>query len=176
MLIARGLAVTVSSFVVSGALTLGALWPLSTMADDQASPFAVLVDPGTKVGEHVRVEGKAERDAKSSTGWVVVMKAENKGTATETVALETRLQRTVSNPMARVPAMPMTAWQTKETLTLAKGEVVTRRYVVPADVAQAMTAAAAPAAAASAKKGKTALMTARTSFGVVFAKVDALGT
>jgi hypothetical protein len=139
------------------------------MADDQADPLAALAEPGTKVGESVRVEGKVEHDAKSKTGWVIVMKAENKGAKSETLAVETHLERMVSNPMARVPSMPTTAWQTKETLTLAKGEIVTRRYEIPATVAAAMTAAAsAPAPAKKAKQ--TFAMMSRTSFGVRFLK------
>jgi hypothetical protein len=161
--------------VVSASVTLGAIWPQATMADDQVDPFAVLADPATKVGENVRVEGKIERDAKSKTGWVVVMKAENKGDKAETLAVETRLERTVSNPMARVPSMPMTAWQNKETLTLAKGQVVTHRYDLPASIATALTASAAPPAK-TAQNAKRPFMTARTSFGVRFMKADATGT
>ncbi|MDB4995118.1 MAG: hypothetical protein JWM74_2550 [Myxococcaceae bacterium] len=171
----RGFGLTFSSLVVSASVTLAAVWPTATMAGDQVDPFAVLADPTTKVGENVRVEGKIERDAKSKTGWVVVMKAENKGQKAETLAVQTVLERKVSNPMARVPSMPQVAWQNKETLTLAKGEVVTHRYELPAAIATALTANAAPPAPV-AKNAKSPFMMARTTFGVRFQKADALGT
>jgi hypothetical protein len=159
---------------LTAATALTVLWPHATLADDGADPMAELEGDGTKVDDHVVVDGEVKRDAKSKTGWVVELRAQNKGDQPETVALETDLERTVSNPMSRAEPPPTTVWRQKETITIGAGEAVTRRYVVPAALGAQLSASARSQANAAARSAKgLPTMTSSTYFGVSFQKAHA---
>jgi hypothetical protein len=121
--------------------TLTAFWPTQTLADDDDDPMAAFSPDGTKLG-HILVNGEIKRDPKSKTGWVVEVTAENQGTESESARLETDLTRVVANPMARAQPPASTVWRQTESVTLAAGEKLTKRYVVPAAFGAQLTATA----------------------------------
>src|SRR5262245_25578891 len=124
----RSVATVIGFAAIASAATLTVFWPKATFAEDPATD---LVQDGTKVN-HVVVSGDVVKDKKSKTGWVIEVTAENRGDEAETAALETDLTRQVSNPMSRAAPMPTAVMKKKETITVAAGEKVTKRYDVPA--------------------------------------------
>jgi hypothetical protein len=143
------------------------LWPKATFAD---GPDQDLVQDGTKV-DHVVVTGEIVRDKKAKTGWVVEVTAENRGTEAETAELETDLTRVVADTMSRASPPATAVMKKKETITVAAGEKVQKRYDVSAAIAAQMTAKeAADAAREKAEAaGKEVRMPRRvTYFGVEF--------
>jgi hypothetical protein len=163
----RSLATVLGFAAITSAATLTAFWPTATFADD---PGQDLVQDGTKVN-HVVVQGEIVRDKKAKTGWVIEVTAENRGAEAETAELETDLTRVISNPMSRAAPMPTAVMKKKESVTVAAGEKVTRRYDVPAPLAAQMTAKEAADAARekAEEKGKSLPMPQRvTYFNVAF--------
>jgi len=153
------------------ATCLTALWPHATLAEGDIDPMQELEGDGTKL-DHVVVTGEIVRDGKSKTGWVVELKAENSGGDAETVALETDLERTVSNTMSRAEPAPTTVWKKTETLTIAAGESVTRRYTVPAGIGAQLSASARVEArnAKQENNPNARYMPVMTRFAVAFQK------
>ena len=137
----KNIATTFGFAAITAAAALTVFWPKQTLADDDDDALALFGEEGTKVG-NIRVSGEVVRDPKSKTGWVVEITAENHGTESETASLETDLTRTVSSPMARAQPRPTTVWKQTESVTLAAGEKVTKRYVVPAAFGAQLTASA----------------------------------
>jgi hypothetical protein len=171
---ARTLTTVLGFATLTAAATLTALWPTATLADDDLDDEMGIDAEGTKLG-HVVVEGEVVRDPKAKTGWVVVVTAENKGTEEETWKLETDLTRTVSSPMARAMPLPTTVWKQTESITLAAGQKIEKRYVVPAAFGAQLTATAnADAAIQKASEAGKPLpafaMRPRPFFNVVFQK------
>ena len=126
---------------ITTAATLTVFWPKQTLADDDDDALGLFGEPGTKIG-NIRVSGEIIRDPKSKTGWVVEITAENYGGESETSQLETDLTRTIASPMARAQPRPTTVWKQTESVTLAAGEKVTKRYTVPAAFGAQLTASA----------------------------------
>jgi hypothetical protein len=135
----RSVATVIGFAAIASAATLTIFWPKATFAEDPATD---LVQDGTKV-DHVVVSGEVVRDKKSKTGWVIEVTAENRGDEAESAELETDLTRQVSNPMSRAAPMPTAVLKKKETITVAAGEKVTKRYDVPAAFAAQMNTQAA---------------------------------
>jgi hypothetical protein len=167
MLSIRSVATVLGFAALTSAATLTVFWPKATFAD---GPNQDLVQDGTKVN-HVVIDGEVVRDKKAKTGWVIEVTAENRGTEAETAELETDLQRVISNPMSRAAPMPTAVMKKKETITVAAGEKVTKRYAVPAAFAAQMTAqeAADTAREKAEAKGKfLAMPRSVTYFSVAF--------
>jgi hypothetical protein len=171
---ARTLTTVLGFAALTAAATLTVAWPKATFADDDQEDDMGLTADGTTLG-HVLVNGEILRDPKAKTGWVVEVTAENKGTETETWKLETDLTRVVSSPMSRAMPTPTTVWKQSESITLAAGEKVVKRYVVPAGFGTQLTATAnAEAAMQKASEAGKPLpafaMRPRPYFNVVFQK------
>jgi hypothetical protein len=160
--------------VLTAGASLAALWPRATLADGDKDPMQELEGDGTKL-DNVVVTGNVVRDPKAKTGWVVELKAENTGDQAETVALETDLQRSVSNAADRAEPVPTSVWKRTETITLLAGESVSRRYTLPPGLGSQLAASAR----AEARNGKqaqnpnAAQLPVTTRFGVVFQKEHA---
>jgi hypothetical protein len=137
----RSIATVLGFATLTAAATLTALWPKQTLADGDLDALDEFAPGGTKLG-HILVKGEIVRDAKSKTGWVVEVTAENQEVESETVRLETDLTRTISNPMSRAQPAPTAVWRQTESITLAAGEKVTKRYVVPAAFGAQLTTSA----------------------------------
>ena len=135
-------ALTVAAFATAtAAVTLALGWPTTTHADG-ASPLVQYMVDGAKVGDVV-AKGTVGRDAKSKSGWAIVVTARNDADHAEAVPLETDLTRRAMSPMARVAPRPQTVWsQTQKVTVPAHGEV-TLRYEVPASLVQQLAAAQA---------------------------------
>ena len=152
---------TVFGFAAASALgTLAFAVPGTTFAD----PVVQVTNEGTKI-DNVLLNGKLEKDAKSKTGWTLVVTAENKSDKAETVALVADVTRTVAQPMGRVMPMPVSVWQDKETVALGAHEKITKRVEVNAALAKSMNDAAANEAKLT---GPQAQFAARTYFNVRF--------
>jgi hypothetical protein len=163
----RSVATVIGFAAVTSAATLTVFWPKATFAEDAATD---LVQDGTKVN-HVVVSGELVREKKSKTGWVIEVTAENRGDEAETAELETDLTRQVSNPMSRAAPMPTAVLKKKESITVAAGEKVTKRYDVPAAFAAQINAQEAQDAKMqkAAEQGKEVRMPSRVVyFNVAF--------
>jgi hypothetical protein len=162
---------------LTAAATLTAFWPKQTLADDDADALEEWSPDGTRLG-HILVSGEIVKDPKSKTGWVVEISAENQGTESETARLETDLTRVMANPMARAQPRPTTVWKQVESVTLAAGEKITKRYTVPAAFGAQLTATAnADArmnkAMEAGKPMPASAMLPRPYFNVLLKKVNA---
>jgi hypothetical protein len=169
----RSVATVVAIAAMTSAAALTLFWPKATLAEDDDTT-AQLTQDGTKVN-HVVVSGEVVRDKKAKSGWVLEITAENRGDQEETAELETDLTRQVSNPMSRSSPMPTAVWKKKETITVAAGEKVVRRYDVPSQIAVQIAAAKNAEAAhekaverANAKGLPYPMPRAETYFGVAF--------
>lgn len=164
----RQLATVLGFAAVTTAATLTVFWPKATLADDDDGKADLFLG-GTKVN-HVVVDGDVVKDPKSKTGWVIEVKAENKGTEAETAELEADLTRQISNPMSRAAPMPTAVWKKKETITVAAGETVTKRYEIPAALATQVAAAKRAEAAREKAEaaGKFVMPRSVTYFAVAF--------
>ncbi len=162
----RAIATVLGFAAVTTAAAVTVFWPKTTFADGDDATDGLTLD-GTKVN-HVVVEADLVKDPKAKTGWVIELKAENKGTADETAELEADLTRQVSNPMSRAAPMPTAVWKRKETITVAAGQTVTKRYDVPSGFAgQVQAAKNAEAALQKAyEQGKNPPMRPVTYFAV----------
>jgi hypothetical protein len=137
----KQIAIALGFASLTAAATLTVFWPQETLADNDADAIDELGLDGTKLG-HILVKGEIVRDPKSKTGWVVELTAENQGTASETARLETDLTRTVSSPMSRAQPPAVTVWKQTESITLAAGETLKKRYTIPAPFGAQLTATA----------------------------------
>ena len=165
----RSLATVLGFAAITTAATVTVFWPKATLADGDDSKADQVLD-GTKVN-HVVVDGDLVRDPKSKTGWVIEVKAENRGTEEETAELEADLTRQVSNPMSRAAPMPTAVFKKKEKLTVAAGQTVIKRFEVPAGIAAQISVAKNAEAKREklAEQGKlVAMPTSVTYFGVAF--------
>ncbi len=164
----RSIATILGIAALTTLATVTVFWPKTTMADGDDEK-GDLVLAGTKV-QNVVVEGDLVKDPKSKTGWVIEFKAQNTGNKDETAELEADLTRQVSNPMSRAAPMPTAIFKRKETITVAAGQTVTKRYDVPAGFsAQITNSKNAEAALQKAyEKGKFVQPKAVTYFAVAF--------
>ena len=163
----RSLATVLGFAAMTTAAVVTVFWPKATLADGDDAKGDMALD-GTKVN-HVVVTADLVKDAKAKTGWVMEVKAENRGNEAETAELEADLTRQVSNPMSRAAPMPTAVFKKKESITVAAGETVTRRYDVPAQFAAQITAVKKAEAAREklAEQGKLVTMPRSiTYFGV----------
>jgi hypothetical protein len=128
----RNLLTVLGCAAASAITTLAAVAPSTTFAD----PVVQVTAEGTKI-DSVLLNGSLVQDARSKTGWVMVITAENKSDKPENCLLVADLDRTIAAPMSRVPPRAMQIWQDKEALTLAAHEKITKRIdVAPAIAAQ----------------------------------------
>jgi hypothetical protein len=88
------------------------------------------------------VTGTLEHEAKSATGWVLAIEAENPTASEATADLESVITRQITSTMARVGPRPTVMWRKKEKLTVAAHGKTTRRYDVPVSLAGYMTTVA----------------------------------
>jgi hypothetical protein len=101
--------------VVSAALSLAFLAPRTTFADGADDDLGTA--DGTRL-DHVLVQTRVQRDATSSTGWALVIDAENDGDAPEKCEFKTVLERSFVTPMARVASEVSTLLTRVESLTV----------------------------------------------------------
>ena len=169
----RTLSTVLGVAAFTSAVSLATAWPHATFADGRRGLMGRLDAPGTRIADVV-VSGEVKRDPKSKSGWEVEVTARNDGDHAETFELETDLERTVRNPMSRSGAMPTAVWKQNETLTLAAGESVARRYDVPAAIGTQLAASARAETSAAARNAKgIPSLTSRTAFAVGFQKAHA---
>ncbi len=154
----RSVATVLGAAVLTTLVATTVFWPKATLADGDDTSEEVTLD-GTKVSRVV-VTAELVRDSKAKSGWVIEVEAENRGTEADTADLEMDVTRTVSNPMSRASGTPTAVFKKKESMTVAAGEKVKRRYDVPANVAAQLTANANAEAARekAANAGKTVAM------------------
>ncbi len=114
--------VTVVGFAtVTATATLALVVPRTTFADDVDDSMGTVA--ATRF-DHVLVRTGVQRDATASTGWSLVIDAENEGDAAQKVEFKTALERTFATPMARVQSEVTTLLTRVETLSVpAHGKV-----------------------------------------------------
>ncbi len=114
--------VTVVGFAtVTATATLALVLPRTTWADDFDDAMGTVA--ATRF-EQVLVKTHVQRDATSSTGWSLVIDAQNEGDVAQSCAFKTALERTFSTPMARVQSEVTTLLTRVETMSVpAHGKV-----------------------------------------------------
>jgi hypothetical protein len=133
MSIVLGFAAVTAAF----GLTLGA--PRTTHADDFDELAYARV--GGALIDGVRVSATIARDAKSKTGWSLVVDAENDDDAPKTCVLQTAIERTWTTPMARVASEVATLMTRQEKLEVPAHGKATLRRDVPAWVVEQLATA-----------------------------------
>lgn len=132
--------VTVLGFAAfTAAAGLGIALPKTTFADGDAQ----YTEQGTRV-QNVLLDGQVVRDKKSSTGWSLVVTAENKSGEATGCEIAVDLTRTSSSPMGRSRPMPSVVWETKDVVSVAAHGKTVKRYEIPAAYAAQLTASAQP--------------------------------
>jgi hypothetical protein len=137
--ILRQVTVVLALASVTAAFGLAFATPRTTHADDFDELGVARI--GGNVLDGVRLSATIARDAKSKTGWSLVVDAENDGDAVKTCALQTAIERSWVTPMARVASEVATLVTRAEKLEVpAHGKAQLRRDVPAWVVEQLATA------------------------------------
>lgn len=136
----RTLLTVIGSAALTVALGLGVGLPRTTHADDESDRMGEYTGDGWKFGDVV-VSSELTKDAKSKTGYVLVITAKNDGEEAASQKVEFDVTRSMSSPMARVSAPGVAVWKHVETFKLAAHQTAERRVDIPSAVAQQMIAA-----------------------------------
>jgi hypothetical protein len=119
------------------------LFPRPLHADGDGNGWSKpLSKSGVRVGDLV-LAGRIVQDRVSTSGWAIDIRVENVGTETQDVDLKTDLTRSVFDPAIRAEPEAAIVWGFKDTLAVAPGKHVRRRYVLPMDAATWLTTNAA---------------------------------
>lgn len=117
----RSIATVVGFATVTATATLALVLPRTTLADDVDDAMGTVA--ATRF-EHVLVKTRVQRDATSSSGWSLLIDAQNEGDVAQSCEFKTALERTFSTPMARTQSEVTTLLTRVETLSVpAHGKV-----------------------------------------------------
>ena len=148
--------------------------PHTTYADND-KPVVQYTPEGTKIGD-IFLKGNVVHDAKSKTGWFLVVTAENKSDNVESCEISSELTRTVGSPMARVRPTPQMVFSANDAISVAAHGKLVKKYEIPAPLAAQLTSSgssggsAAPVPSPSAN-GTVRIPMTTTSFGVMVKSV-----
>jgi hypothetical protein len=165
----RTLTTIVGFAAVTAALGFGVALPHTTYADND-KPVVQYTPEGTKIGD-IFLKGNVVKDAKSKTGWFLVVTAENKSDNVESCEISSELTRTVGSPMARVRPSPQMVFSANDAISVAAHGRLVKKYEIPAPLAAQLTSGSAATAPSPSANGNMRVPMTTTSFGVMVKSV-----